>query len=337
MKTHGNLLPLYHPNLIRGMLSVKYQEFSLPPLQENEVLIRTAYASINPSDIAFMQGAYGITKPLPVVPGFEASGTIIRCGLNMTHLHGKKVAAFVQENHQGTWAEHFIANENDIILLQEQLPIKKAAALAINPLTAYALMQTAKELSVKAMIQNAAGGLVGKWIRFFTRKMNIPLINIVRKEETKVKLLATEKYVLNSQDKDFPDQLKSLSNQLNVNVVLDAVAGEETAFLMDALPPANKANIIVYGGLAGKNIQNIDPIKIIFQEKNILGFNLPHWKKNKSFAEITNIFEEIQHDIIHHPQLISIRKIENGRDLKSALKDYIKNMSEGKILLRFAE
>lgn len=48
-------------------------------------------ASINPSDLMFMRGLYGIKKKLPIVPGFEGSGNVVSSGggFYASYLKGK--------------------------------------------------------------------------------------------------------------------------------------------------------------------------------------------------------------------------------------------------------
>ncbi len=334
----ANLLPSYQANLIRAMLGIRYQEMELPPLAEDEVLIKTAFAAINPSDIAFIQGGYGITKALPVVPGFEASGTIVETGKSVpSGLLHHRVAAFVQAEHQGTWAEYFIAHKDNIVLLEPGFSLSQAAVLAINPLTAFAMLELAKQFSVHAIIQNAAGGMVGHWLQFLADKASIPVINIVRKESSKSRLEKAGKYVLNSEDEDFDDDLRKLAHDLKANVVFDAVAGDQTARLLNALPEETAARIFVYGGLSGKQIQDIDPIKIIFRQKHISGFNLPQWKNRMTQQDLQKIYRQLQKYGEEHPELLPVQEIVNGSDVKTALKKYIKNMSGGKVLLRFEE
>src|SRR5262249_59045297 len=45
-----------------------------------EVLVRVFASPINPSDLVFIRGLYGFKKPLPAIPGFEGSGTVVEAG-----------------------------------------------------------------------------------------------------------------------------------------------------------------------------------------------------------------------------------------------------------------
>jgi NADPH:quinone reductase len=52
----------------------------VPRPGRGEVLIRLAAAPINPSDLGFLAGSYAAQRPLPAVPGFEGSGTVVAAG-----------------------------------------------------------------------------------------------------------------------------------------------------------------------------------------------------------------------------------------------------------------
>lgn len=50
-----------------------------PELQKGEFLIRVEAAPINPSDAFFIKGLYA-QLPLPVIPGWEGSGVVVKLG-----------------------------------------------------------------------------------------------------------------------------------------------------------------------------------------------------------------------------------------------------------------
>jgi NADPH:quinone reductase-like Zn-dependent oxidoreductase len=72
--------------------SIAVVEMPVPRPGPGEVLVRVF--AINPSDLMFIQGLYGFKKPLPAVPGFEGSGTVVQAGSGMLlrFLNGRRVA-----------------------------------------------------------------------------------------------------------------------------------------------------------------------------------------------------------------------------------------------------
>src|SRR3712207_2017301 len=76
-----------------GEGSLAVVEKPVPAPGAGEVLVRIAAAPVNPSDLMFLRGLYGVKKRLPVVPGFEASGRVVAAGggLLARYLAGRRV------------------------------------------------------------------------------------------------------------------------------------------------------------------------------------------------------------------------------------------------------
>src|SRR5215813_1075788 len=74
--------------------SLTVAEVPVPRPGPGEVLVKVFASPVNPSDLMFLQGLYGFKKPLPAVPGFEGSGTVVEPGPGMLgrFLKGKRVA-----------------------------------------------------------------------------------------------------------------------------------------------------------------------------------------------------------------------------------------------------
>lgn len=327
------VLPTYNKNVLRAILSLEIQEKNLPKLKDNEVLIKTHAAPVNPSDIAFIEGGYNIVKTLPAVPGFEGSGVIVDAGQNAKSLINKKVSAFVQTDRDGSWAEHFVARKKDLIILQENMDMYQAACFTVNPFTAYALMEIAEQRESKAIIQNAAGSQLAAFIRVMAKEMGMEVINIVRKLDTAEILRQQDTpHVLIQSDENFEEQLQSLSNQLQATTAFDAVGGELSGQMFNAL--VGDSELVVYGGLSNKPASGIGLKSIIFNNKIISGFNLMDWKKEQEAADFDQISTALQDKIIGGVYKTQIHEAVGLDQVVQGLKTYLGHMSNGKILIR---
>jgi NADPH:quinone reductase-like Zn-dependent oxidoreductase len=327
------VLPAYNKNILRAILSLEIQEKELPKLNDDEVLIKTHAAPVNPSDVAFIQGGYNIVKQLPAVPGFEGSGVIVDAGKNANDLIKKKVSAFVQTNHDGSWAEYFVARKKDLIILQDDMDMDQAACFTVNPFTAYALMEIALIRESKAIVQNAAGAQVAALFRTMARENEMEVINIVRKAETAALLKQQGiQHVLNQTDDSFEKELKSLSSQLHATTAFDAVGGELTGQMFNAM--ADDSELVVYGGLSGKPLSGIGLMGVIFKNKIISGFNLMDWKRELDTSEFEQVSDELQDKIISGIYKTEIQETVGLDQIVQGLKTYLGNMSGGKILIK---
>jgi len=332
-KTKAVILPDYNNNLIRAIIGMKIGERDLPVLKAGQVLIKMEAAPCNPSDIAFIRGGYYINKPLPAVPGFEGAGVVVDNGSNAKEMLGKRVCSFIQAEVDGTWAEYFVADAKDCIVLKDELGFDQGACLAINPFTAYSLIEIAETAKCKAIVQNAAGGQVAEFVRVVADLKDIAVINIVRKHEHIVMLKERgANYVLDSTSDNFNTELSDFVNTLEPTIAFDAVGGEMTGLLLTSLPSFSR--IILYGGLAGSSSLGIDPMDIIFQGKKLEGFNLNEWIANKTSEEFDKISNEIQDLIISGKMKTELQGTYILDDFVNGIRSYIKSMSSGKILFR---
>lgn len=328
------VLPAYNNNLIRALLGMNVEEKPIPEPAAGQVQIKMEAAPCNPSDIAFLRGGYNIKKSLPCIPGFEGCGIITKVGEGIDQkFEGKRVSCFVQDDELGTWSEYVVAKITDCFFIKENMPVEQAACFAVNPFTAYGLYELAQEEDCKAIIQNAAGGQVGKFIRIFAKNNKLKVINIVRKAEQIEQLKAEgEKYVLDTGAENFTTDLKTLAHELHATMAYDAVGGEMIAQLINAMP--KDSEVIVYGGLSGAEISGIDPMEIIFDGKLLSGFNLMDWMDSLEEGEIEEVSDYLQDLFIDGTLKTGIQASYALEDVVSGIRSYIGNMSGGKVLIK---
>jgi NADPH:quinone reductase-like Zn-dependent oxidoreductase len=106
--------------------------------------------------------------------------------------------------------------------------------------------------------------------------MAFPLINIVRREaQAQMVRSLGAKHVLNSTSDGFVGELKLLCQRLNATATFEAVAGEMTGTVLNAVPPGSI--VYVYGALSEEACGNIDPVELVFHDKTLTGFFLSNW------------------------------------------------------------
>lgn len=328
-------LESYKPNLIRALGQMKLSgDVSIRKPAAGEVLVKLEASPINPSDIAFLMGGYNIVKTLPAVPGFEGTGVVVETGKNVDgSLVGRRVSFFNQNDGSGAWSEYTLIDAKNLILLDYELPPEQAACLYVNPFTAYALMEHVLGKQHKAIILTAANGQVGEFIRYFAEKHGIKVINLVRKQQH-VETMTTNgiENILNVGDEHFGEQLKEMAGRLQATVAIDAVGGELSGKLLNAMPSGSE--LLIYGGLSGMPVCKIDTIEIIFQNKALSGFYLNDWQADKTAEELWNISTHLQKLIYDKKIQTRIHRTFPLESFYEAIRTYISSMSEGKVLLQ---
>ncbi len=329
-------LPKHNSNIIKAMLSLNVVEKSIRKLLPGQLLIRIHYATCNPSDIALMQNAYGIKKDAPLVPGFEGSGVVVAVSEDLSEKDwlGKTVSCFSQDERDGTWAEYFVAYTNQVVV-SERINLKQAANFFVNPFTAYGLMEIAVRQKSHAAIINAAGSQVATFLVNLLKKKQIKSIGIIRKSSLKDKLPAIGfDKVLVSTDSNFENELKQIAFEYKATIAFDAVAGEHTGILLNALPGGSK--IVVYGGLSGKPATNLSAIDLIFKNKTVSGFNLNDWIKSSENMTFKKAKTLLQHLIIEEGLETPVQIEVKPDEVAKGMRQYLSAMTIGKMLISFA-
>ena len=307
-------------------------ELPLPNPGKGEVLVRMAASPFNPSDLSLLKGV-NLEKPVyPLTPGLEGSGTVVASGggvladLRM----GKRVTCSSTEGYGGTWAEYMLTSAMRVIPIKKTIGMEQGAMLIVNPMTALAFMNIAKEGRHKAIVNNAAASVLGKMLIKLCAGSQLPLINIVRRNEH-VEMLKKQgaEYVLNSEDEDFEIRLKELTHQLHATLLFDAVGGNQTAKLVDAAPYGS--TIVVYSNMSDEPF-SIEPRTLIQADKSIKSFFLGGWASKRSILQTLKAARQVQ--ALAGDELSSkVQKRYPIEQADEALNYYLNHMTGGKVLL----
>ncbi len=314
-----------------GVEALRVEQHPVPKPGNNEVLIKVAATSINPSDLAFLEGLYGFQKPTPIVPGFEGSGTVVGVGSSMMgrYLKGKRVACVSQDKGDGVWAEYMVTPTNFALPLDKSVSLEQGAMSIVNPLTAIAFLTMAKKDGHNVIINTASASALGQMVNRLGLSEGIQVINIVRRD-TQVDLLKRQsaEIVLDSSEPNFDQQLHDVCHQRKVRLAFDAVAGPMTMQLLEAMPAHSK--VTVYGGLSNEPAQ-AQPGHLIFQNKAVDGFWLTSWLAKKNFMQKLMLWRRAQ-KMLSTELKCEIRAKYPLQDAKKAVKDYQSQMTGGKVL-----
>jgi NADPH2:quinone reductase len=316
------------------LASITLAEVPVPRPGPGQVLVKVFASPVNPSDLMFIQGLYGFKKPLPAVPGFEGSGTVVESGPGLMgrYLKGKRVACAAADPKisGGMWAEYLVTSAQLCIPLRKQVDLEQAASLLVNPFTAWALMDEARRGGHRAVVQTAAASALGRMIVRLGQRFSIPVVNVVRRAQ-QVELLRGmgAQYIVNSANSGYENELRELCRKLGATIGFDAVAGEMSAIVLQAQPPGSR--LLVYGGLSLAPCQ-ADPTSLIFEEKHLEGFWLSAWLRSKNLLSQLRIAGQVQ-DLIGKDLKTDFQARLPLKDAARALQQYASNMTAGKVLL----
>lgn len=142
-------------------------QVEIPVLASTEVLVRVAYAGINPVDIKTRQGA-GVSRWLgrpPFVLGWDVAGTVEELGYGVTRFSlGDRVFGMIRFPRQGgAYAQFATAPSRQLAAVPPQLDLATAAAVPLVALTAWqSLMDKDLLQPGTRVLVLGAGGSVGR-------------------------------------------------------------------------------------------------------------------------------------------------------------------------------
>ncbi|WP_082897245.1 zinc-binding dehydrogenase [Thalassotalea crassostreae] len=309
----------------------------LPALKSGQVLVKMLAAPVNPSDLVYLMGKYGLPPVNGSFVGFEGCGLVIdaNAGLYGKWLKGKRVALSAQPGKDGVWAEYAVTKANFCLPVRDDISDVQASTIIVNPCTSVCLIERAIELGAKAVVINAAASQVGKGAIRYAKIKGIKTIATVRSEANVEVLtkLGADKVLLTTAE-DFKAQLKSASSELKATVLLDAVADIDTPTTMSCMPP--KSTAIVYGRLT----ETHDPIggqfsvaDVIFKQHKIEGFWLATYIGNAKPWQVLGLSRKVQKLFSEGIFQTDIYGEFNFSDFPEALEHYADHKSDGKVIL----
>jgi NADPH:quinone reductase-like Zn-dependent oxidoreductase len=314
-------------------------EIPVPQPGAGEVLVKMFASPINPSDLAFLAGGYGIKKQFPVVPGFEGSGIVVAAGMGILPKlwMGKNVACTASPKYNGCWAEYMLTTAASCVPLSKQISMEHGSMMFVNPMTVLAFFEIHKNLpnptkKPRGIINTAAASALGRMVIKMGRTQGVPIISVVRREE-QVKLLKDEgaENIINSSDSNFENQLKKLAHKLNTTLIFDCVGGKMVQQLINAAP--NESKLFIYGRLSSDACE-ILPGNLIFTGSQIQGFWLSNRLKTQSMLQTIMNVRKVRSLIVNELGT-TIHKTFQPEQIAEAIETYQNNMSKGKVLIRF--
>ena len=234
-----------------GNIEISIANVDMPIPGDDEVLIEVHAAPINPSDLGLLlsfaadlstinvsgsgdetitsmkihPALMGAMKPridqsMPV--GNEGSGVVVDAGTNAKEFIGKTVGLAGGS----MYSKYRCVPAANCVVMEEGTSPAEAASSFVNPLTALAFIETMKMENHTAIVHTAAASNLGQMLVKICKDDDIPLVNIVRKQE-QVDLLKDigAEHICNTSDPDFMESLVSALVATSATLGFDATGG----------------------------------------------------------------------------------------------------------------
>ena len=273
-----------------GKLLISIENTEIPVPKEDEVLIKIEATPINPSDLGLLIGPADVSsmtvsgegedsevnmdipenflrvvtdrigQSLPV--GNEGGGIVVAAGGKDTEeLVGKTVGVAGGS----MYSQYRCVKASSCFVMNEGTTAAESASCFVNPLTSLAMVETMRMENHSALVHTAAGSNLGQMLIKICLSEEVPLVNIIRKEEHVDKLTDIgAKYVCNSSKDTFLEDLINAIIETRATIAFDATGGGKlsgqilTAMEVAASKTASEYNrygsdtfkqVYIYGGL----------------------------------------------------------------------------------------
>ena len=248
-----------------------------PEPKAGQVRVRLSHRPINPSDLLYIQGKYGIVPRLPAIPGFECAGRVDKVGQGVSIVAvGQRV---VPMGVLGTWRGSVIAREGQLTPVPDNVSDQAAAQLGVNPVTAWVMLT--RELDVKPgewLLQTAAGSTLGRIVLQLAKLRGFKTINFVRRRDQVQEILDLgADAVICTEDPDPVGEAMKVTRGQGVHAAIDAVGGRTGGRAAKCLRAGG--TMLVYG-LLGDECIPLDSGDMIFKGSTVRGFWLSRWYQN---------------------------------------------------------
>jgi len=255
-------------------------DIDIPVPRAEEVLVRVAARPVQPADIMFIEGRYRITAQWPQTAGLEGAGTVVSAGTSAPIKIGTRVAF----RFPGTWAEYVAVPVDRLYVVPEEIPIESAAQFALNPVTAWALLDELHVCTGDRIIINAATSAIAQLVHCLAKRRGITVVGIVRAtSNAEIGFLS-----IPADEADLAGHILKATGGEPAAGYLDSVGGMLIKKVIPALRTG--ATIISYAVLeqSPAPILNAD---IIYRNLCWKGFGIDHWLKTSRDRRETMVSE----------------------------------------------
>lgn len=319
-----------------GPEMLQVREVPVPEPGAGEVLVKTAYAGLNFTDIYRARGDYKDSPtyptPLPYRLGVEGCGWVEKTGKGVTQVKEGDRVAFTRVH--GAQADCAVVPAIRATRLPNTVPFQQGIAIMSHGITAHYLAHDAYPLeSGSSCLIHAAAGGVGQILVQLAKKQGAKVFATVGSpEKVAIGKQRGADHVIEYTKVDFRDEIMRLTDGAGVDVAYDSV-GKDT--LIKSLNSLRKRGVcILYGHASGK-VENFDLLELA--EAGSVFITRPHLQhyvptEEAYQARANDLLDWLQDGTID----VTIDKIYPLEKAADAIGRLMNRQSKGKILYELA-
>jgi len=243
-----------------------------PEIGPHEVLIRTDFAGVNRPDISQRAGKYPPPPEASPILGLEVAGQVVAHGAEVnTWKVGDQVCALTPG---GGYAEYCRTDASHCLALPRGFDLATSAAIPENFFTVWTNLIDRGRLQAgeSVLIHGGSSGIGYTAIQMAKQFGAIVFTTVGNEEKAKFCRDLGADHVINYRTDDFVAQIKKITRERGVDIVLDMVGGPYIEKNVSLL--ANEGRLVQIAFLQGSTVSNFNFLPVMVRRLTITGSTL---------------------------------------------------------------
>lgn len=306
---------------------LEFSEFETPELKPGEILLEIHASPINPADLNFIEGTYGMKPELPSGVGIECFATVVE-SRSEKFSEGDPVFPIARI---GGWASHAVTSEDNLVRLPDGIDPLQAAMLKVNPATAWLLLhhfETLREGDWAAL--NASNSGVGQCVVQLAALMGVRTACFLRKTELAEDLTGLGATCVFADSPEGFGEARDLLGCDRAKLAFNAVGGDSALRLLKLL--GQGGTHITYGAMGRKPL-TIPNGPLIFGDIRLRGLWVTKWIGNAPRIDVEETYGILAGHVLEGRLKQQVDEVFPLQDFREALARLRADGRRGKVLL----
>jgi len=260
-----------------------------PTPGKGQVRIKVHAAGLNFAEMMARQGLYPDAPKPPCVVGYEASGVVDALGEGVSGpAVGTKVIAL---SRFGAHTDSLVVPAGQVLPMPEGMSFEEGAALPVVYLTAYHMLFRVGWLrpGAKVLVHMAAGGVGLAALQLCRTVPGVVTFGTASASKHEVIKQHGCDHPIDYRSIDYAGEVRRLTNGQGVDLILDALGGEDWKKGYGLLAPAGMLVAFGFANMASGETRNLlhvvsnffkvpkySPMKLMDDNKGVAGVNVGH-------------------------------------------------------------
>jgi NADPH:quinone reductase len=308
-------------------------EGQIPEIGPREVLIKTHFAGVNRPDILQRAGKYPPPPGASPILGLEVAGNVVALGAEVTTRKvGDQVCALTPG---GGYAEYCRVDATHCLALPRGFDLAASAAIPENFFTVWTnlISRGRLQLGESVLIHGGSSGIGYTAVQIAKQFGAVVFATVGNEEKAKFCRDLGADHVINYRTADFVAEVKRITGERGVDIILDMVGGPYIEKNISLL--TYEGRLVQIAFLEGSKVSNFNFLPVMVRRLTITGSTLrPRSVEEKS--NIANALREHVWPLLESRRIkIVVYKIFPWSEVAEAHRMMERSEHAGKIVLSF--